>query len=112
MYPGFADFPQAPVVRKQMRNGGALVSFEIRGGVAAGERVMNYFARKDTPMELAVSLGAAISYIEHPASMTHSMVPEEDRRARGITPGLARLSVGLEGPEVLIEHLDRALGLA
>jgi methionine-gamma-lyase len=112
MYPGFADFPQAPLVRKQMRNGGALVSFEIAGGVAAGERVMNYFARKDTPMELAVSLGAAISYIEHPASMTHSMVPEEDRRARGITDGLARLSVGLEGTEVLIDHLDRALKLA
>ncbi len=112
MYPGFPDFPQADLVRKQMRNGGALVSFEIRGGVAAGERVMNYFARKDTPMELAVSLGAAISYIEHPASMTHSMVPEADRRARGITPGLARLSVGLEGAGVLIEHLDRALGLA
>lgn len=112
MYPGFADFPQAGVVRKQMRNGGALVSFEIRGGVAAGARVMNYFARKDTPMELAVSLGAAISYVEHPASMTHSMVPEDDRRARGITPGLARLSVGLEGTEVLIEHLDRALALA
>ena len=111
-YPGFPDFPQAALVRKQMRNGGALVSFEIGGGVAAGERVMNYFARKDTPMELAVSLGAAISYIEHPASMTHSMVPEEDRRARGITGGLARLSVGLEGTEVLIEHIDRALRLA
>jgi methionine-gamma-lyase len=108
-YPGFADFPQAAIVRKQMRLGGALVSFEVQGGVAAGERVMNYFARKDTPMELAVSLGSAISYIEHPASMTHASVPEPARRAHGITPGLVRLSVGLEGPDVLIEHLDRAL---
>ena len=58
---------------------------------------MNYFARQDTPMELAVSLGSAISYIEHPASMTHAVVPEADRLARGITPGLIRLSVGLEG---------------
>jgi cystathionine beta-lyase/cystathionine gamma-synthase len=71
---------------------------------------MNYFARHDTPMELAVSLGSAISYIQHPASMTHAAVPEADRLARGITPGLIRLSVGLEGPDILMDHLDRGLG--
>jgi len=71
--------------------------------------MMDYFARRDTPMELAVSLGSAISYIQHPASMTHAGVPEADRLARGITPGLVRLSVGLEGVDVLIEHLDRSL---
>ncbi len=109
IYPGFPDFPQAETVRRQMRSGGSLVSFELRGGLRAGEAVMNYFARKDTPMELAVSLGSAISYIQHPASMTHAIVPEADRRARGITPGLVRLSVGLEGPGVLVDHLDRAL---
>jgi methionine-gamma-lyase len=108
-YPGFADFPQAAIVRKQMRSGGSIITFEVAGGAAAGERVMNYFARKDTPMELAVSLGSAISYIQHPASMTHAVVPEADRLARGITPGLVRLSVGLEGTDVLIDHLDRAL---
>ncbi len=108
-YPGFADFPQAALARKQMRSGGALVSFELRDGFAAGERMMNYFARKDTPMELAVSLGAAVSYVEHPASMTHANVPEADRLARGITPGLIRLSVGLEGADYLMVHLDRAL---
>jgi methionine-gamma-lyase len=110
-YPGLADSLQAEIARKQMRNGGALISFEVDGGAAAGERVMNYFARKDTPMELAVSLGSVISYIQHPYSMTHVGVPEADRIARGITPGLVRLSVGLEGAEVLIEHLDRALQL-
>ena len=88
-----------------------MVAFEVRGGFEAGESLMNYFARKDTPMELAVSLGSAISYIEHPASMTHSVVPEKDRITRGITPGLVRLSVGLEGPEVLMEHLDRGMRL-
>lgn len=108
-YPGFKDFAQGTIVRKQMRNGGAMVAFEVKGGFEAGEALMNYFARKDTPMELAVSLGSAISYIEHPASMTHSGVPEKDRNTRGITPGLVRLSVGLEGPEVLMEHLDRGL---
>ena len=70
---------------------------------------MNYFARKDVPMELAVSLGSTITYIQHPASMTHAVVPEADRIARGITPGLIRLSVGLEGADVLMHHLDRAL---
>jgi methionine-gamma-lyase len=111
-YPGFGDFPQAAIVRKQMRNGGAMISFDLAGGSTAGERLMNYFARKDTPMELAVSLGSAISYIEHPASMTHATVPEADRLARGITPGLVRLSVGLEGVEVLVEHLAKGLELA
>lgn len=105
-YPGFPDFPQAAVVRKQMRGGGAMIAFELAGGLAAGEALMNYFTRKDTPMELAVSLGSSISYIEHPASMTHAVVPEADRLARGITPGLVRLSVGLEGADVLMEHLD------
>ena len=69
-----------------MRNGGAMISFELTGGTPAGETMMNYFARIDTPMELAVSLGSAISYIEHPASMTHAVVPEAERRLRGITP--------------------------
>jgi methionine-gamma-lyase len=111
LYPGLPDFPQADLVRRQMRNGGGLVSFDLSGGVRAGEKLMNYFARRDTPMELAVSLGSAVSYIEHPASMTHASVPEADRLARGITPGLIRLSVGLEGTDVLIEHLDRALSI-
>ena len=108
-YPGLADFPQVELARKQMRSGGSLVSFDLKGGFPAGERAMNYFARKDTPMELAVSLGSAVSYVEHPASMTHAAVPEADRLARGITPGLIRLSVGLEGADFLISHLDRAL---
>jgi methionine-gamma-lyase len=94
---------------KQMRDGGSLIAFELKGGMQAGVAVMNYFARKDTPMELAVSLGGAISYVQHPASMTHSGVPELDRHARGISDGLVRLSVGLEGTETLLHHLDRAL---
>jgi methionine-gamma-lyase len=109
MYPGSPDSPQAALAAKQMRNGGSIVSFDLKGGSRAGERLMNYFARKDTPMELAVSLGSAISYIQHPASMTHAGVPQVERLARGITPGLIRLSVGLEGAEVLVEHLDRGL---
>src|SRR5512140_3276677 len=110
-WPFLEGFPQAGLARRQMRLGGSLISFEVNGGAPAGEKVMNYFARKDVPMELAVSLGSTITYIQHPASMTHSVVPEADRIARGITPGLIRLSVGLEGADVLIEHLDHALSL-
>ncbi len=108
-YPGLPDFPQRDLVKTQMRNGGALVSFELVGGRPAGEALMNFFARKDTPMELAVSLGAAISYVEHPASMTHAGVPEADRLTRGISDGLVRLAVGLEGASYLEAALDRGL---
>jgi cystathionine beta-lyase/cystathionine gamma-synthase len=92
-----------------MRRGGSLIAFELGGGRAAAARLLDYFGRRDTPMEVAVSLGSAISYLEHPASMTHASVPEAERLARGITPGLVRLSVGLEGPRVLMEHLRRGL---
>lgn len=108
-FPGLPSHPQYALAQKQMRDGGSVMAFELKGGMEAGVAVMNYFARKDTPMELAVSLGGAISYVQHPASMTHAIVPEVDRTARGITPGLVRLSVGLEGPETLLAHLDRAL---
>jgi methionine-gamma-lyase len=108
-YPGLDDFPQRALVRDQMRRGGSLIAFELRDGQSAAARLLDYFGRRDTPMELAVSLGSAITYLEHPASMTHAGVPEAERLARGITPGLVRLSVGLEGPGVLIEHLRRGL---
>jgi methionine-gamma-lyase len=108
-YPGDHDFAQRDLVREQMRLGGSIISFELRGGRPAAEALLDYFGRPDTPMELAVSLGSAISYIEHPASMTHASVPESVRFARGISPGLVRLSVGLEGASVLTDHLGRAL---
>jgi methionine-gamma-lyase len=108
-YPGFDDFPQRDLARDQMRRGGSLIAFELCGGQPAAEALLGYFGRPDTPMELAVSLGSSISYIQHPATMTHAGVPEEVRQARGITPGLVRLSVGLEGAAVLTEHLGRAL---
>jgi methionine-gamma-lyase len=108
-YPGLPDFSQRALAREQMRRGGSLITFQLRGGQPAAVSLLDYFGRPDTPMELAVSLGSAISYIEHPASMTHSEVPESVRLERGITPGLVRLSVGLEGATVLTEHLGRAL---
>ncbi len=100
-YPGLESHPQHALAKRQMRLPGAMISFELDGGFEPAQRLMNYFASYTTPMELAVSLGCVISYIQHPASMTHSGVPEADRHARGITDGLVRLSVGLEGYSVL-----------
>jgi methionine-gamma-lyase len=111
-YPGLPEHPQHHLIGTQMRNGGAMIAFELDGGFDPAVKLMNYFARHDTPMELAVSLGAVISYIQHPASMTHSVVPVEDRLARGITDGLVRFSVGLEGVSNLKESFEEGLRLA
>lgn len=111
-YPGLRSHPQYALAKKQMRRGGGVISFELEGGYEPAVRLMNYFARHDTPMELAVSLGSVVSYIQHPASMTHSVVPEADRLARGITDGLVRLSVGLEGLSTLINGFEEGLRVA
>lgn len=102
-------YPRGPLAESQMRRGGSVVAFELEGGFKPAVRLMNYFARHDTPMELAVSLGSVISYIEHPASMTHSVVPKEVREGRGITDGLVRLSVGIEGLSTLMKGFDDGL---
>ncbi|MFN2441540.1 MAG: PLP-dependent aspartate aminotransferase family protein [Thermoanaerobaculia bacterium] len=111
-YPGLPGHPQHHLVGKQIRSGGAVISFELEGGYEPAVRLMDYFARHDTPMELAVSLGSVISYIQHPASMTHSGVPREDRIERGISDGLVRISVGLEGFSTLRDAFVEGLALA
>lgn len=111
-YPGLPSHPHHALIGKQMRNGGGMIAFELQGGFEPAVRLMDYFARHDTPMELAVSLGAVISYIQHPASMTHSVVAPEVRKERGITDGLVRLSVGLEGFTILRDAFQEGLALA
>jgi methionine-gamma-lyase len=111
-YPGLQSHPQNHLVGRQMKNGGAMIALELEGGFDPAVELMNYFARHDTPAELGVSLGAVISYIQHPASMTHSVVPKEARLERGITDGLVRLSVGLEGFDTLRDAFDEGLHLA
>ena len=111
-FPGLKSHPQHELAKKQMREPGAMIAFELKGGFEAGVKLMNYFAGHDTPMELAVSLGSVITYIEHPASMTHGGIPEEDRLERGITDSLVRLSVGAEGFTTLRDALDVGLHLA
>ena len=105
-YPWLDDFPQVSLARRQQRAGGGMIAFEVVGGAAAGERVMNAVRL----CALAENLGAAESLITHPASMTHAAIPEAERRAVGIADGLIRLSVGLEDPDDIVADLDQALG--
>jgi len=105
IYPGLESFPQFELAQRQQRAGGALIAFEVVGGVEAGIRLMNSVRL----CALAENLGAAETLITHPASMTHADVPPAQRKAAGITDGLVRLSVGLENPLDLIADLERAL---
>lgn len=104
-YPGLESFPQFNLARRQHKAGGALMAFEVEGGVEAGIRLMNSVRL----CALAENLGAAETMITHPASMTHADVPAEQRVAAGITDGLVRLSVGFENPLDLIADLEQAL---
>jgi len=105
IYPGLESFPQFELVQRQQGSGGALIAFEVKGGVEAGVRLMNSVRL----CALAENLGAAETIITHPASMTHADVPRAQREAAGITDGLVRLSVGLENPLDLISDLVHAL---
>lgn len=104
-YPGLPSHPQHELGRRQMSGPGSVIAFELRGGVEAGRRLMNAVRL----ITLAVSLGGVESLIEHPASMTHKAVPEEEQRRQGITPGLVRLAVGCEDVEDILADLSQAL---
>ncbi len=104
-YPGLPEHPGHGLARKQMRGFGGMVSFEVRGGLAAATRLVESLKL----ITLAVSLGGAESLIVHPASMIHGLLSEETLRAQGILPGLLRFSVGLEAPEDLIADLEQAM---
>ncbi len=104
-YPGLKSHPNYKVALNQMRRFGSLISLELKGGYEAG---MN-FIRNLKVFRKAVSLGAVESLAEHPASMTHSMMPREEREKAGITDGLIRLSIGIENLGDLIDDLKQAL---
>ena len=104
-YPWLPSHPQHELAKRQMRGGGGVVSFELRGGVSAGKMLMNS-VRLCT---LAVSLGGVETLIEHPASMTHASMGAEARRQAGITDGLVRISVGIEDVDELIADLEQGL---
>ncbi|MEK4486750.1 methionine gamma-lyase [Psychrobacillus sp. FSL H8-0484] len=104
-YPFDEGNPQYEVAKKQMKTGGGLISFTVTGGINNAQKLMNELRL----IKIAVSLGDAETLIQHPSTMTHSVVPEKERVEMGITDGLLRLSVGLENSLDLIEDLQQAL---
>ncbi|RMF95700.1 MAG: PLP-dependent transferase [Gammaproteobacteria bacterium] len=104
-YPGLPSFPQAELARSQATGHGAMLWFEVAGGLPAGKQLMDRIRL----WTLAENLGSVESLVTHPATMTHADVEEAERHRVGITDGLVRLSVGLEDPEDLIAALDEAL---
>lgn len=104
-YPGLESHPGHTTARQQMTSFGGMLSFELKGGFAAGEMLMN----RVRVATLAVSLGNVDTLIQHPASMTHSSVPAAERQQMGITDGLVRLSVGIENIQDLIADLEQGL---
>jgi len=104
-YPGLESHAQHDLAKKQMSGFGGMLSFEVKGGEAAGKKLIENVK----VITLAVSLGGVESLIQHAASCTHAMVPREIRLKNGITDGLIRLSIGLEDTRDLIKDLDDAL---
>ena len=92
-------------MQKQMKKPGGLISFTIKGTKETAQLFMNQLKL----IKIAVSLGDAETLIQHPATMTHAVVPKEDRRKMGIEDTLLRLSVGLEAWEDIKEDLEQAL---
>jgi cystathionine beta-lyase/cystathionine gamma-synthase len=104
-YPGLESFPQHALAKEQAGGFGAMLWFEVQGGVKAGKKLMDSVKL----CTLAENLGSVETLITHPVTMTHADVEEAERKRVGITDGLVRLSVGLEDAEDLIEDLRRAL---
>ena len=104
-YPFLESHPQYDLARKQMRGGGAVMSFGVTGGLEAGKKLMDNL---EIPT-LAVSLGGIETLIEHPASMTHAGIPAEERAKAAITDELVRIAVGCEDYADLEADLARVL---
>ncbi|RJO71904.1 MAG: cystathionine gamma-synthase [Myxococcales bacterium] len=107
IYPGLSSHPQHELARRQMSGRfGGMVTFEMEGGIAA----VNSFVKRLNLFSFAESLGGVESLACYPDAMTHGSIPEAERRRRGISEGLVRLSVGIENGEDLVADLEQALG--
>jgi len=104
-YPGLESFPQRDLARRQLRLGGGMVAFELRGGLEAGRRFMDRLRL----VRRAGSLGAVHSLVLHPASTSHRQLSRDERQAAGIPDGFVRLSVGLEDVEDLLSDISDSL---
>jgi len=105
-YPGLASHPDHAIAKKQMRHPGAVLSFELKGGLDTGKQFINQLQM----CVRAVSLGTVDTLISHPASMTHFGLQKAERESYGITDGLIRMSVGIENIQDIINDLEQALG--
>jgi cystathionine beta-lyase/cystathionine gamma-synthase len=106
-WPGFEDHPGHAIAKKQMRDFGGMISFELKNdSVEEARRVLS----STHLFSLAESLGGVESLINHPASMTHASIPREERIKNGLSDSLIRLSVGIEDADDLIEDLNKAIG--
>lgn len=107
-WPGFADHPNHEVAKKQMRDFGGMLSFELKADNGGEEKARKLMESVEL-FSLAESLGGVESLINHPASMTHASIPREERLRNGLTDTLIRLSVGVEDVEDLVADLEAAL---
>ena len=106
-WPGFEDHPGYAVAKKQMKDFGGMISFELKNdSVEEARRVLS----STHLFSLAESLGGVESLINHPASMTHASIPREERIKNGLSDSLIRLSVGIEDATDLVEDLAKAIG--
>jgi O-succinylhomoserine sulfhydrylase len=104
-YPFLASHPQHAIAKKQMTNGGGIVCFELKGGLEAGKAFLNQLKM----LSLTANLGDTRSIASHPASTTHAKLSEAERLAVNITPGLIRISVGLEHRDDILADITQAL---
>lgn len=104
-YPFLETHPQYAIAKKQMQNGGGILTFELKGGLNAGRTFLNSLEM----LSMTNNLGDSRSIASHPASTTHSKLTEEERQAVGITPGLIRISVGLEYIDDIANDILQAL---
>ena len=107
-WPGLESHPQHALAKKQMKGFGGMMTFEIKGGLAAAKA----FLKTVKIFACAESLGGVESLIEHPAIMTHASIPPATRAKLGISDGLIRLSVGIEDAQDLVDDLKAALDAA
>jgi O-succinylhomoserine sulfhydrylase len=104
-YPFLASHPHVAIAKKQMKNGGGIVCFDLKGGLNSGRKFLDSLQM----LSLTANLGDTRSIASHPASTTHAKLSEEERQAVNITPGLIRISVGLEHKEDILNDILQAL---
>lgn len=104
-YPFLSSHPQYEIAKKQMRDGGGIVCFELKGGIEAGRKFLDNLQM----LSLTANLGDTRSIASHPASTTHAKLTEQERQEVNISPGLIRISVGLEYADDILNDILQAL---